>query len=79
MEEDGRVYDEVVEVFGLTVSVVKTKLLFAGSNFEDGDLAPLYSHGQLVEQVQSFKYLGSFLDVSGSVALDVWDKIGRAS
>ena len=32
-----------------------------------------------MEQVQSFKYLGSFVDTSGSVVLDVQDKIGRAS
>ena len=81
MEEAARVFDEVAAEFRLTVSVVKTKLLFSGSNLEEGDLAPLYIHGQLVvqEQVQSFKYLGSFVDASGSVALDVQDKIGRAS
>jgi len=60
------------------VSVVKTKLLVAGSNLEEGDLAPLYICGQLMEQVQSFKYLGSFVD-AWSVTLDVQDKIGRAS
>jgi len=70
MEEAARVFDEVIAEFGLTMSVVKTKLLVAGSNLEEGDLAPLYICGQLVEQVQSFKHLGSFVDASGSVALD---------
>ena len=72
MEEAARVFDEVIAEFGLTMSVVKTKLLVAGSNLEEGDLQlpPLYIRGQLVEQVQSLKYLGSFVDASGSVALD---------
>ena len=63
MEEAVRVFDEVAAEFGLTVSVVKTRLLVAGSNLEEGDLAPLYIRGQLVKQVQSFKYLGSFVGV----------------
>jgi len=42
-------------------------------------LAPLYIHGQLMEQVQSFKHLGCLVDASASVALDVQDKIWRAS
>ena len=79
MEEAARVFNDVAAEFALIVSVVKTKLLVAGSNLEEGDLAPLYIRGQLVEQVQSFKYLGSFVDASGSVALDVQYKIERAS
>ena len=79
MEEAARVFDEVAAEFGLTKSVVKTKLLVAGCDLEEGDLAPLYVRGQLVEQVQSFKYLGSIVETSGSVLLDVQDKIGRAS
>ena len=79
MEEAARVFDEVAAEFGLTVSVIKTKLLVVGCDLEEEDLAPLYIRGQLVEQVQSFKYLGSFVETSGSVLLDVQDKIGRAS
>ena len=79
MEEAARVFDEVAAEFGLTVGVIKTKLLVAGCDLEEEDLAPLYIHGQLVEQVQSFKYLGSFVETSGNVLLDVQDKIGRAS
>jgi len=56
MEEAARVFDEVAAEFGLTVNMVKTKLFIAGSNLEEGDLALLYIFGQLVEQVQSFKY-----------------------
>ena len=40
MEEAAKVFDEVAAEFGLTVSVMKTKLV-AGSNLEEGDLAPL--------------------------------------
>ena len=36
MEEAARVFDEVAAEFGLTVSVVKTKLLVAGRNLEEG-------------------------------------------
>jgi len=50
MEEAARVFDEVAAKFGLTVSVVKTNLLVAGSNLREEDLAP---RGQLVEEVQS--------------------------
>ena len=32
-----------------------------------------------MKQVQSFKYLGCFVDASASVALNVQDKIWRAS
>jgi len=37
MEEAARVCDEVAAEFGLTVSVVKAKLLDAGRNLEEGD------------------------------------------
>ena len=40
IEEAARVFDEVAAEFGLTVSVLKTMLLDAGSNLEEGDLAP---------------------------------------
>ena len=48
MEEADRVFDEVTAEVGLNVSVVKTELFVAGSNLEEGDLAPLYIRGQLV-------------------------------
>ena len=53
-------------------------MLVAGCDIKEEELAPLYIRGQLVEQVQLFKYLGSFVETSGSVLLDVQDKIGRA-
>ena len=79
MEGPARLFDEAAAEFGLTVNMVKTKLLVAGSNLQEGDLASLYIRGQLIEQAQSFKYLGSFVDASGSVATDVQDKTGRES
>ena len=54
-------------------------LLLELCNLEERDLAPLYIRGQLVEQVQSFKYLGAIVEATGSVLPDVQDKIWRAS
>jgi len=55
MEEAARLLDEVAAEFGLTVNVVKTKLLAAGCNLEVVGLAHCISIDQLVEQVQSFQ------------------------
>jgi len=70
MEEVARVIDEVASEF---VNVVMTKLLIAGCDLEEEYIAPLYIHGQLVEQV---KNLGFFVEISGNVMKDVQDKIG---
>ena len=71
VEEAAHMFDEVAAEWGLTVSVIKTKLLIASWNLEKQDFAPLYIHGQLVEQEHSFKYLGSFVEAHGCVLLDV--------
>ena len=45
----------------------------------DADLAPLSIGSNVIESVLSFRYLGSFVESHDEVALDLGDKIARAS
>ena len=76
MEEAVSILDDIITDWGLTISVAKTKLLIAGINLEKGDLGPLCIKGQLVDRVLSFRYLSATVEASGSILLDMQDKIG---
>ena len=51
--------DKVVRACGLTISILKTKLLVSGRNITQNDLDPISIGGGTIETVSSFHYLGS--------------------
>ena len=65
-----KIFEEVSAGWGLTLSVPKTKLLFAGAELSPVDLAPLQFNGGAVELVREFKYLRSLVEASGRMTGD---------
>ena len=55
MERAACVLDEILREWGLTLSIVKTKLIVAGGG-DKGDRRPLQLEGGEVECVPDFKY-----------------------
>jgi len=51
--------ERVVRACGLTISILKTKLLVAGRNITQNDLDPISIGDGTIETVSSFRYLGS--------------------
>ena len=48
---------------GLTISIPKTKaMIFYAPKMKDPGNLNVYAHGELIEHVSSFKYLGLWLD-----------------
>ena len=79
MERAAHVLDEVATEWGLTMSLVKTKLLVVSENNSEEAQQPIIIRGQPIEVVDAFKYLGAVVEGKGEVLLDVEDKIARAS
>ena len=78
MESAGLILDDLLKVWGLTLSTVKTKLLVAGDSDAD-DIRPLRLDGGEVECVTEFKYLGSIVEAKGGIAQEVGERIAKAS
>jgi len=66
-----RLFEEVIAEFGLTISILKTKLLVAGANLTIDDVAPLEVGGGSVEVVKEFKYLGSLIKACGGMTREI--------
>ena len=79
MERAAHVLDDVTTEWGLTMSLVKTKLLIVSEDGSEEDQQPIIIRGQPIEVVDAFKYLGAVVEGKGEVVLDVEDKIARAS
>ena len=79
MERAAHVLDEVTTEWGLTMSLVKTKLLVVSEDGSEEAQQPIIIRGQPIEVVDAFKYLGAVVEGKGEVLLDVEDKIARAS
>ena len=71
MDVAARIVKEVTAEFGLTLSIMKTKLLVAGVHLTTGDLASLELGGGSVEVVKEFKYLGSLIEVHSRMTGEV--------
>ena len=71
--------EQVTTECGLSISFPKAKLLVAGTGFTGADPAPLIIDSNVIESVPSFRYLGLFVETHGEAALDLDDKIARAS
>ena len=79
MERAAYVLDEVTTEWGMTTSLVKTKLLVVSEDGSEEAQQPIIIRGQPIEVVDAFKYLGAVVEGKGEVLLDVEDKIARAS
>ena len=79
MERAAYVLDEVTTEWDLTMSLIKTKLLVVSEAGSEEVQQPIIIHGQPIEVVDAFKYLGAVMEGKGKVLLDVEDKIARAS
>ena len=80
MESAGLILDDLLKVWGLTLSTVKTKLLVAGDSDAD-DIRPLRLDGGKVECMTEFKYmyLGSIVETKGGIAQEVGERIAKGS
>ena len=78
MESAAHKLDDLLRKWGLTLSIVKTKLLVAGDSDAD-DMRPLRLDGGEVESVTEFKYLGSIVEAKGGIAQEVGEKIAKVS
>eukprot|EP00117_Sycon_ciliatum_P050049 scpid69812/ scgid35385/ LINE-1 reverse transcriptase homolog len=77
-----RALDQFIHVaysFGLTVNLDKTKVMAAGYGLTEADRLPLDVAGEVVECVDSFRYLGSLLHTNGRSTPDISSRIAGAS
>ena len=65
--------------WGLTVSLVKSKVLVAGNHLEPTDTMPIQLDGGLIDVVDNFTYLGSNITEDGELQNEVAVRIGKAS
>ena len=79
MDVAAKIFEEVMAEFGLTLSILKIKLLVAGVHLTTGDLASLELAGGSVEVVREFKYLGSLIEAHGRMTGEVTRRIAQAS
>ena len=77
MENAAHILHDLLE-WGLTLSIVKTKLLVAGDSDGD-DIRPLRLDGGEVECMTEFKYLGSIVEAKGGIAKEVGERIAKES
>ena len=70
--------DDVASKWSITVSLPKTKFLFAGT-WNESDMQSVIIRGESIEAVTDFKYLISVVEAHGEDMKDEKDKIARAS
>ena len=63
---------------GLTITILKTRLLVAGRNITQNDLDPI-SIGGTIETVSSFRYLGSVVERHGGVCEELSVRVSHAA
>ena len=64
-------YIDMADKFGLTVNLLKTKLLVMGYGLMEEDMASIEVGGDTVERVNEFPYLGSVVMSSGRIDAEV--------
>ena len=70
--------DNVSKDFGLTLSIPKMKIMAVRREVMAEDRTPLSVGGEEIEAVSEFPYLGSQLESSGRMMLDVEEQIAQA-
>ena len=65
--------------FGLSLSIPKTKVMAVGRLVTEEDKQPLAVGDAEIESVKVFQYLGSQVDSSGRMTVDVDKRIAQAS
>ena len=66
-----KAFEEVTKEFGLTLSILKTKLFVAGADLTIDDVSPLELGGGSVETVKEFKYLGSLIEARSGMTGEI--------
>ena len=72
-------YMHVAKNFGLTLSIVKTKVMAVGREVTSEDRTPMKLGEEEIQSVNEFPYLGSQADSSGRMAMDMERWISQAS
>ena len=74
MQEKSKTLYEVAATTGLRVSIKKTQVLRVNAN----STSPIVMNGNILEEVDNFRYLGSVLDKNGGTDEDIKARIGKA-
>ena len=69
--------EKIVLEWGLTVNIPSTKLAVAGS--DETDVQPIFIGEEVIKAVTNFRCLGSIIEASGNIKMEVEDRIGQAS
>ena len=72
-------YIDVADKFGLTVNLLKTKLLVMGCSLTEEDMAPTVVGGDTIERVDEFSYLGSVVTSSSRIDAEVDRRLAGAN
>ena len=72
-------YMKASQDFGLSRSILKTKVMAAGREVCSKDCSPIHTEHGDIEYVRDFTYLGSTIEASGKLDLDVDCRIKKAS
>ncbi len=72
-------YEEAAQVFGLHISLEKTKLMVVGRAAQDEDRTPIRVGDGEIEWVDEFTYLGSLITANGRTEADMDRRIACAS
>ena len=75
----GHNHIDVAGKFGLTVNLLKTKLLVMGYGLIEEDMAPIVVGGDTIERVDEFPYLGSVVISCGRIDAEVDRHLAGAS
>ena len=70
-ESAGRKFVQVAGLFGLTVSLPKTKGLPMGAVLSENDVSSVKVEGGVIEMVKGFNYLDSSLSADGEATGEV--------
>ena len=72
-------YMKTSQDFGLSLSIPKTKVMAAGREVCSKDCSPIHTEHGDIEYVRDFTYLGSTIEASGKLDLDVDCRITKPS
>ena len=72
-------YISVAKVFGLIVSLTKTKLMVTGVGVTHEDTLPITVGDEVIECMETFPYLGSVISSNGWIDADLDRRIANAS